>query len=258
MKKFGFTLAEVLITLAIIGVVAAITLPSLNDDMGLRSIEKQSAKFYNTLVNSISMIQADEQVDDISSINLTPEMILSRMKVKRTCAVKDCAPAQYGYVNSSNKKTAAEIFSGISVDKDYVTLPEQEQEKKEKLNAILEETANSTMTELEDGTIVYMSQAKQESKIETDKNNTTTTTRTTQPLTIYFDVNGKKGPNIVGRDLWAVSIYDDGKIDDTKLQKEETSKKNGEDIITNSEENLFNSSYSFSKFRNNGFKFNCK
>ena len=49
MKKFGFTLAEVLITLAVIGVVAAITLPSLNDDIGFKAIEKQNAKFYNTL-----------------------------------------------------------------------------------------------------------------------------------------------------------------------------------------------------------------
>ena len=33
MKKFGFTLAEVLITLGIIGVVAALTLPSVNQKL---------------------------------------------------------------------------------------------------------------------------------------------------------------------------------------------------------------------------------
>lgn len=247
MKKFGFTLAEVLITLAVIGVVAAITLPSLNDDIGFKAIEKQNAKFYNTLTNAISMIQAEEQVDDISSINLTPEMILSKMKVKRTCAVKDCAPAQYGFADNSDKKTAAEIFSGIKGKEEYNTNFEND------TNA----TNSESMSELEDGTLVYIT------GIQKDSNLTDSPEISTQPLTIYFDVNGKKGPNIYGRDLWAVSIDENGKINDTKLENvthelDENGKSVTKKTETNLYEKLFKTASSFNEFRNNGFKFNCK
>ena len=38
MKHFGFTLAEVLITLGIIGIVAAMTIPSLNSKITKRQV----------------------------------------------------------------------------------------------------------------------------------------------------------------------------------------------------------------------------
>jgi prepilin-type N-terminal cleavage/methylation domain-containing protein len=50
MKKNGFTLAEVLITLAIIGVVASLTLPSLMTNTG----EQQAKTAYKKLLNSLS------------------------------------------------------------------------------------------------------------------------------------------------------------------------------------------------------------
>lgn len=40
MKKFGFTLAEVLITLGIIGVIAALTLPSLIQKNRLKNLKQ--------------------------------------------------------------------------------------------------------------------------------------------------------------------------------------------------------------------------
>jgi prepilin-type N-terminal cleavage/methylation domain-containing protein len=48
MKKNGFTLAEVLITLGIIGVVAALTAPALVKNSGQAKIGPALAKFVNT------------------------------------------------------------------------------------------------------------------------------------------------------------------------------------------------------------------
>ena len=48
MKK-AFTLAEVLITLGIIGVVAALTLPSLMTDIGNKKLKTQFFKTYTDL-----------------------------------------------------------------------------------------------------------------------------------------------------------------------------------------------------------------
>ena len=48
--KRGFTLAEVLITLGLIGVVAAITLPALNSDIRAQQIGPSLAKAVNTQI----------------------------------------------------------------------------------------------------------------------------------------------------------------------------------------------------------------
>ena len=49
MKKFGFTLAEVLITLGIVGVIAAITIPGLTRNVSQKSIGPALAKAVNNL-----------------------------------------------------------------------------------------------------------------------------------------------------------------------------------------------------------------
>ena len=70
MKKNGFTLAEVLITLAIIGVVATITLPALMTNTS----EQQAVTAFKKTVNTLSEVgQMSAAVDgfDYSSISAT-------------------------------------------------------------------------------------------------------------------------------------------------------------------------------------------
>lgn len=57
MKKFGFTLAEVLITLGIIGVVAAMTLPTLIANMNSARFRNQYKKTLSTLSQSGKIAQ---------------------------------------------------------------------------------------------------------------------------------------------------------------------------------------------------------
>ena len=52
MRKFGFTLAEVLITLGIIGVVAAVTMPTLVMNTKYKEVGTRLAKFHNNLENA--------------------------------------------------------------------------------------------------------------------------------------------------------------------------------------------------------------
>lgn len=58
-KKHGFTLAEVLITLGIIGVVAALTLPALIQNYQKKVVVNRLKKSYSVLSNAISMINAE-------------------------------------------------------------------------------------------------------------------------------------------------------------------------------------------------------
>jgi len=59
MSKKGFTLAEVLITLGVIGVVAAMTLPTLIKNYNNYVTAQKLKKAYNTLSNGIRMAEVD-------------------------------------------------------------------------------------------------------------------------------------------------------------------------------------------------------
>ena len=68
MKKIGFTLAEVLITLSIIGVVAALTLPSLNTAVQKHRVGPTLRKFVNTIENANDRMMADKDAELLSDI----------------------------------------------------------------------------------------------------------------------------------------------------------------------------------------------
>ena len=55
----GFTLAEVLITLGIIGVVAALTIPTLVANHRKKTVEVSLAKFYTTMNQAIKLAEND-------------------------------------------------------------------------------------------------------------------------------------------------------------------------------------------------------
>ncbi|MBR1754129.1 type II secretion system protein [bacterium] len=58
-RKCAFTLAEVLITLGIIGVVAALTIPTLVSNNNKRIVETRLAKFYSNINNAIELSEVE-------------------------------------------------------------------------------------------------------------------------------------------------------------------------------------------------------
>lgn len=69
-KRFGFTLAEVLITLGIIGVVAAMTIPTLMNSTGQTEMKTGFKKIISTLNQAVTMNVALE-VNDFSVLTET-------------------------------------------------------------------------------------------------------------------------------------------------------------------------------------------
>ena len=73
-KGLAFTLAEVLITLGIIGVVAALTLPNLVANYKKQVLATQLKAEVNIIENSFRKILANEGVDDLSNTPLFNEL----------------------------------------------------------------------------------------------------------------------------------------------------------------------------------------
>ncbi len=58
-KKIGFTLAEVLITLAVIGVVAALTIPTLVQNYKKKVVETKLSQFYTMMNQAVKLSEID-------------------------------------------------------------------------------------------------------------------------------------------------------------------------------------------------------
>ncbi len=74
-KKAAFTLAEVLITLGIIGVVAALTIPTVITNYRKAHIATSLAKAINTLETANQLILQNERVSSLSSLKGNPKYI---------------------------------------------------------------------------------------------------------------------------------------------------------------------------------------
>ena len=67
--KLGFTLAEILITLGVIGVVAAITIPNLIANNKAKKLRSQYLKSYSTVQQVFKLMEADDVSTDPNSYN---------------------------------------------------------------------------------------------------------------------------------------------------------------------------------------------
>ena len=201
--KVAFTLAEVLITLGIIGVVAAMTLPSLIQNYQKKALATQTQKFYSTMSQAVKQYMADYGVDDLRNTPLagdnyedwaSPEAIASirDFATKYLKVVKECnpsneddnncfAPVYRKWDNSipDGENTHSFTTSWYPSRRDYV---------------------------LADGSVITIGYWGNK--------------ELPGPIELYVDVNGKKGPNRVGYDLWNMTIFYDGVIDESGVTPE--------------------------------------
>ena len=112
--NFGFTLAEVLITLGIIGVVAAMTLPSLIQDKQNRELQTGLKKAYSTISQALMLYQAENgeplKPSQLKIYELKP-ILMKYIKNVKDCGygalpfvAKACIPANKNFYKNFNGK----------------------------------------------------------------------------------------------------------------------------------------------------------
>ena len=177
-RKSAFTLAEILITLAIIGVVAAITMPTLIQNHQKRSLEVATQKFYSMMSQAVKQYMADEGVDDLRNTALT----------ESDDNDADAYPYWTGFMNKYFKIIDICDTERYCFAKRYKVFNE-----------------NSYVENVMSGRYAYILTNGMIIGVLPPDN--------AVPATITVDVNGEKGPNRFGYDLWSMSLFYDGTLD---------------------------------------------
>ena len=193
MKK-GFTLAEVLITLGVIGVVAAMTLPILVQNYQKMVWVNQLKKSYSVLEQGFQKMMADEEVDNLMDVS-----IFSSLKNDCTFGYssEECKP-----FNDGLKK----YFKG-----DYVKVGHAECFLWDK--NFCDENQDDVYLHMPDGITVlfnFVPSSRFASVCEIIKSNGGHMCYSVG--NVWLDINGDRGPNQYGRDIFNFSISNNGKL----------------------------------------------
>ena len=110
MGRVAFTLAEILITIGIIGVVAAMTIPNLISDSNARKMGTQFFKIYSVLQQVFKQMEADDVSLDPSTYSHGSFYKTFARYLKGT---QDCGPTGRDIKNCI-KTTSSDIFKNMS------------------------------------------------------------------------------------------------------------------------------------------------
>lgn len=190
-KIFGFTVSEVMIAMAVIGIVTIITIPAvvskyqkqamltllkknyveLQENMLVLSTEAYNKNFYKSSLS----LQGSETIDETAG-----EFLSKYYTIIKSCGTtaQPCFAAQYRSISGTAKNfSCADGYSVIVKGGAAICL-------------IPADTAK---------------EADDDEGIEA---------KDAQPARIYLDINGTEKPNIGGRDMFSLFIYDYQTIDD--------------------------------------------
>ncbi len=107
-KKFAFTLSEVLLTLGIIGVISALTVPTLINSYQRKSQAVQLRKTINDIASAVDMLITEEGKTKFSAT--TEYANLDNFVKNRLKTIKQCSSSE------TNKCFASENYATINTD----------------------------------------------------------------------------------------------------------------------------------------------
>ena len=187
-KALGFTLAEVLITLGIIGVVAAMTLPSVILNYQKNVTVTQLKKAYTTISQALVMAQKDYgdmagwgyvSGLDASETNSALNNFANKYLIPNIKKVENCPSGTSGRTKCSyeiyNRDGSLRVSANQSSYNDYRFI-------------------------MNDGMVVKLAYDNDGGA------NHGGVTKYGYIIFIMVDINGKKGPNIYGRDVFTLII----------------------------------------------------
>lgn len=184
MKKTGFTLAEILIALAIVGIVAAMTIPTFVGNGRNQAMASKLSTTVNAFENALTSMIAKEGVDDLTETEW----------VENDYTIEDLGT--YIKLNGSRGDTLNTYYDSASPFKDL-----QGNSAAPDVHRIYE-TKN--------GALILLGNTTYSQTEESAKNLGSSVNSASGPFVI--DVNGVDKPNVWGRDVFYFLLGDDGHL----------------------------------------------
>jgi len=187
-RRIGFTLSEVLITLGIIGVIAAMTIPTLIQKQQEKTTVVALKKAYSTLSQAYTLAVAENGTPDTWTSNPSGtgaasvdfmDKLAPYLRITKNCGTGgDCFPNIIYYHWNGTAWGNANTYTAVS------------------------------KAQLIDGSLLG---AYVGSTTCTDRTGSSQALQNTCS-NFYIDTNGMKGPNIIGKDFFLVSLTKYGMI----------------------------------------------
>lgn len=185
-SKQGFTLAETLITLGIIGVVAAISIPALMNKTNNAELKAQYKKVYSDLTQATMDIISENGGTLVGAFSSSTNM--KNTYKEHLSVAKDCEEGASEGICWHTFGTY-KSFNGV--------------------DAVNSDQSKRPALVLNNGALVSFQRS--ESPIYLGDDNCTATCGSTLRCGwLLIDVNGFKKPNIVGKDIFAINILKTG------------------------------------------------
>ena len=187
MKKFfAFTLAEVLITLGVIGVVAALTIPTLISQHQKKVYVTQFEKAYNTITNAFRLMQAETGSD-----NLDDNDFITALTVNSSSNEAEVTRLAKKYFNIAQD---VKYYNSRDIEGDYKFLFYNNGS-----NPVFIPYLYGYLLKTVDGADIYLNCYSEK-------------------ISVAIDVNGsKRAPNTSGRDLFVIFFDLQGRLEFTSV-----------------------------------------
>ena len=211
-RRIAFTMAEILLSLTIIGVVAAITLPSLTGNINERTWNTQRKALYARISQAIALMPAlngfgtgeitiDEITNDDFAINFVTAGLSKVLKINNICEnenLKDCG--------LPSKLTR--MYDGTTLDWPLKLWDLQEADGSRELFGTLTPNTKAAAIETQNGeSIAIYYNPKCVSKGMSEETSDYRYWDNDMCANLVYDLNGNKGPNTVGKDIGFITVF---------------------------------------------------
>lgn len=255
----GFSLTEVMISMAVVGIIAAITVPVVTNHYQKQAFLTMLQKNYVELDENLTALHTENYQRNLwgsilAQPNASPERFLKNYyNVKQDCGAtaQPCFAAAYSSVNNPSESVnfscngySVTVAGGAAICvvpavNDFIHEAGRDLEAYSAARALATPVVNPGAGAAVGGGVVK------------DPNDLLAVQ---SPAVVYIDTNGPEAPNISGRDLFRLMIFDDFTVDEVNPTLSSEAKENARTTLANNCLTSTDGSGCFSKIYDDNWK----